>query len=124
MDDDRVFEHASSGRTLRSLQPSFCPGHGYTRGQEGQGNPAPPLGTASTPMPSPAATDGAGRGQRPSSRALRHTFGTLWEGDELILQQILGHRKLEMVQRYRRFRIGRAVAQHAVHSPLAQLSLW
>ena len=64
------------------------------------------------------------RGRRYSAHALRHTFGTLWEGDELVLQQILGHRKLAMVQRYRRFRIRRAVAQHAVHSPLAQLSLW
>ena len=63
------------------------------------------------------------RGKRYSAHALRHTFGTMWEGDEIILQQIFGHTKLDMVVRYRQFRISRARQQHAVFSPLAQLHL-
>ncbi len=77
-----------------------------------------------TPVPSSVATDGAFRSQRFSAYAPHYTSGALLECDGLVLQQVLGHRKLEMIQRYRRFRIGRAVVQYAVHSSLAQLSLW
>ena len=62
-------------------------------------------------------------GKRYSAHALRHTFGTMWEGDEIILQHIFGHAKLDMVKRYRQFRLHRAREQHAIHSPLAQLQL-
>lgn len=60
-------------------------------------------------------------GHRMSAHALRHSFATLWEGDELVLQQILGHQTLTMVKRYRQYRIARAQAQHALYSPLALL---
>ena len=63
------------------------------------------------------------QGKRHSAHALRHTFGTVWEGDELVLQQIFGHTRLDMVKRYRQFRMTRARQQHALHSPLAQLEL-
>ena len=63
-------------------------------------------------------------GRRYSAHALRHTFGTMWEGDEIVLQQILGHKKLAMVQRYRQYRLGRAIRQHEVYSPLSQLGLF
>ena len=62
-------------------------------------------------------------GRRYSAHALRHTFGTMWEGDETVLQHNLGHKKLTMVQRYRQFRIGRAIQQHMRYSPVTQLSL-
>ena len=55
---------------------------------------------------------------RASAHALRHTFGTLWEGDETVLQSIFGHTTLEMTKRYRRYRIGRAQQQHTLFAPL------
>ena len=70
-------------------------------------------------------------GPRSSAHTLRHTFGTFWDGDETILQEILGHTTLDTVKRYRKFRLARAQAQHVIHSPVAsfkygagQLALW
>lgn len=53
-----------------------------------------------------------------SSINLRHSFGTYWEGDELILQNIMGHKHLETTKRYRDLRVGRMSEQHRKYSPL------
>ena len=53
-----------------------------------------------------------------SAHTLRHTFGTLWEGDELILQQIMGHAHLSSTILYRHLRTERMSAQHNQFSPL------
>lgn len=49
---------------------------------------------------------------------LRHTFGTYWEGDESILQQIMGHAHFETTQIYRQLRLNRISEQHRRFSPL------
>lgn len=53
-----------------------------------------------------------------TAHALRHTFGTYWEGDELILQYILGHAHLSTTQIYRQLRTRKMCEQHHEHSPL------
>ena len=60
-------------------------------------------------------------GARYSTHTLRHTFATLWEGEEGVLQLILGHKTLAMVYRYRQLRLARAKQQHRLFSPLVQL---
>lgn len=60
-------------------------------------------------------------GRRSSPHTLRHTFGTLWDGDEGVLQDILGHSDISTTRRYRHFRISRSVAQHRVFSPMASI---
>lgn len=49
---------------------------------------------------------------------LRHTFATLWEGDELVLQNIMGHASLSTTKIYRQTRIKRLLEQHSKYSPL------
>ena len=49
---------------------------------------------------------------------LRHTFGTYFEGDESILQQIMGHTHLETTMRYRELRVQRMCEQHHKFTPL------
>lgn len=49
---------------------------------------------------------------------LRHTFGTYWDGDELVLQQIMGHSHLSTTKIYRALRTQRMSEQHAMYSPL------
>lgn len=56
-----------------------------------------------------------------SSINLRHTFGTYWEGDESILQQIMGHTHFETTQIYRQLRIRRIADQHRQYSPLKMI---
>ena len=53
-----------------------------------------------------------------SALTFRHSFATLWEGDELILQQIMGHSTLETTKRYRHMRTQNAIKQHNQHTPL------
>ena len=53
-----------------------------------------------------------------SSLTFRHSFATLWNGDELILQQIMGHTTLTTTKRYRHLRTQNAIRQHNIHSPL------
>jgi integrase len=53
-----------------------------------------------------------------TAHTLRHTFGTYWEGDELILQYILGHAHLSTTQMYRQLRTRKMCEQHHEHSPL------
>lgn len=55
---------------------------------------------------------------RGSAINLRHSFGTYWEGDELILQNIMGHKHLETTRVYRGLRISRMAEQHHRYSPL------
>jgi len=49
---------------------------------------------------------------------LRHTFATVWLGDELILQQIMGHAHLSTTRIYRALRTEIISAQHSQYSPL------
>lgn len=53
-----------------------------------------------------------------SSITLRHSFGTLWQGDELILQQIMGHKSLATTRIYRHLRTRILSEQHNQYSPL------
>lgn len=49
---------------------------------------------------------------------LRHTFGTLWEGDEHALQLIMGHSRYTTTQQYRQLRVKTLIEQHAKYCPL------
>lgn len=53
-----------------------------------------------------------------SALTFRHSFATLWEGDELILQQIMGHTTLNTTKRYRHLRTQNAIKQHNQFTPL------
>jgi len=57
-------------------------------------------------------------GIKASSLTFRHSFATLWNGDELILQQIMGHTTLNTTKRYRHLRTQNAIRQHNQYSPL------
>lgn len=57
-------------------------------------------------------------GLKGGSLTLRHTFGTLWEGDELVLQRIMGHRELSTTKIYRHLRMKVLCTQHNQFSPL------
>jgi integrase len=57
-------------------------------------------------------------GVKGSAIALRHTFGTLWEGDELALQAIMGHAHLSTTKIYRHLRMKTLSEQHRLYSPL------
>lgn len=59
-----------------------------------------------------------------SSLTLRHTFGTLWEGDELVLQRIMGHSSLQTTKIYRQPRIELMARQHHRFSPLNMVFAW
>lgn len=53
-----------------------------------------------------------------TAHKLRHTFGTLWQGDELVLQQIMGHSHLSTTRLYRHLRTQVLSQQHHQYSPL------
>lgn len=53
-----------------------------------------------------------------SSLTLRHTFASLWMGDELVLQRIMGHSNLSTTQLYRHLRTQRLSEQHSQYTPL------
>ena len=57
-------------------------------------------------------------GRRASAHTLRHTFATLWAGDETILDGIAGWRSSRMRERYRPYNLARAIIQHRENSPL------
>lgn len=57
-------------------------------------------------------------GVKGNAQALRHTFATLWQGDELVLQQIMGHSNLATTKLYRHLRTQMLSAQHSQFSPL------
>lgn len=56
-----------------------------------------------------------------AAHALRHTFGTLWEGDELTLQRIMGHAHLSTTEIYRHLRTKILSQQHQRYSPLTMV---
>lgn len=58
---------------------------------------------------------------RGTAHTLRHTFGTYWEGDEMILQYILGHAHLSTTQIYRQLRTRKMCEQHHEYSPLKMI---
>jgi len=53
-----------------------------------------------------------------TAHTLRHTFGTLWRGDELVLQRIMGHAHLSTTRIYRQLATESLSKQHAKYSPL------
>lgn len=57
-------------------------------------------------------------GVKATPLTFRHTFGTLWEGDELVLQRIMGHTSLTTTRRYRHLRSRTMIEQHNKYSPL------
>lgn len=57
-------------------------------------------------------------GVKGTAHSLRHTFATLWEGDELVLQRIMGHAHLETTKLYRNLRLRILSEQHHRFSPL------
>ncbi len=56
-----------------------------------------------------------------TAHSLRHTFGTFWEGDEMILQYILGHASITTTQLYRQLRTKRMCEQHSEYSPIKMI---
>lgn len=53
-----------------------------------------------------------------TAHSLRHTFGTLWEGQDLImLQRIMGHSDLSTTEIYRHLRLYKMQMAHAQYSP-------
>lgn len=53
-----------------------------------------------------------------SAHKLRHTFATLWDGNELILKSIMGHSKLSTTELYRHLKTKNLCIQHHQYSPL------
>jgi len=53
-----------------------------------------------------------------TAHTLRHTFATLWDGDETVLKEIMGHANIQTTMRYRHLRTWKLSAQHNEHSPL------
>ena len=56
-----------------------------------------------------------------SAHCLRHTFGTYWEGDEDVLQKILGHASITTTQLYRQLQVKKICQQHHEFSPLKMI---
>lgn len=60
-------------------------------------------------------------GIKATAHTLRHTFGTLWEGEEEVLKRIMGHRHFSTTERYRHLRTEYIARQHARFSPLRMI---
>jgi len=56
-----------------------------------------------------------------TAHTLRHTFGTLWRGDESALQDIMGHASFLTTKKYRHLRTEALSEQHHRHSPLRMI---
>ena len=61
-------------------------------------------------------------GVKGSAHTLRHTFGTLWKGDLLVLQRIMGHSNLSTTKRYRHLQSELIFEEHSKYSPLKMVS--
>ena len=61
-------------------------------------------------------------GPHASAQSLRHSFVRLWEGDETLLQGIMGWTSLRMLQVYRPYSLQRAIAQHHDNSPVNRIN--
>jgi integrase/recombinase XerD len=53
-----------------------------------------------------------------TAHKLRHTFATLWDGNELVLKSIMGHSKLSTTELYRHLKTKNLCIQHNQYSPL------
>lgn len=53
-----------------------------------------------------------------SALTLRHTFATLWDGDESVLQKIMGHANFSTTLIYRHLRLKKIAEEHHRYSPL------
>ncbi|MCE2466189.1 MAG: hypothetical protein J4G01_09020 [Dehalococcoidia bacterium] len=62
-------------------------------------------------------------GKKATTKALRHTFMRMWEGDLSSLRDIAGWTSMRMVQVYRPYNLERAKAQHRVYRPLKRLGV-
>ena len=56
---------------------------------------------------------------RLAAHSLRHTFARLWDGDESLLQGIMGWSSPAMMRVYRPFNLARAAVQAQLHGPTA-----
>lgn len=61
-------------------------------------------------------------GLKGTAHTLRHSFATLWQGDELTLQEIMGHTNLATTRLYRHLRTDMLIRQHNQYSPLRMVS--
>lgn len=57
-------------------------------------------------------------GVKGTAHTLRHTFGTLWRGDQFALKDIMGHSKISTTELYRHLRFDFLLEQHSRYSPL------
>ncbi len=53
-----------------------------------------------------------------TAHSLRHTFATYWDGDESILQKVMGHSNIATTQIYRQLRVKKMCEQHRQYSPM------
>lgn len=60
-------------------------------------------------------------GVNATAHTFRHTFGTLWQGDEMVLQRIMGHSNLSTTRLYRHLQTQILSEQHSQYSPLKML---
>jgi integrase len=58
-----------------------------------------------------------------TAHTLRHTFATLWGGSDLVLQRIMGHAHMDMVQQYRNMRVEALCAEHNKYTPLSSVNI-
>ena len=61
------------------------------------------------------------QGRKLGPHLLRHTFATLWTGEEIVLQNVMGHSTLHMTTKYRQLRPSHVRSQHEAHSPLKDI---
>lgn len=57
-----------------------------------------------------------------TAHTLRHSFGTYWDGDETVLQRIMGHSTIQTTQIYRKLRVKKMCELHREYSPLRMIS--
>jgi integrase len=57
-----------------------------------------------------------------TAHCLRHTFGTYWDGEDMDLQNIMGHSDLATTKRYRSIRLKKICEQHRKFNPLTLIS--
>jgi integrase len=57
-----------------------------------------------------------------TAHTLRHSFGTYWDGDETVLQRVMGHSTIQTTQIYRKLRVKKMCELHREYSPLRMIA--